>query len=503
MERVITRKRLTLPKYRPYLAHFQIILDILVAIISFYVATYLFNHALRTFLPILEPVLITRYPIIIFLVVLFLPFSKRLSKVEDPYRPFRLYPIYRLLIRILVVVIVEMVIVSSITVIGHFAIPNHFLVLLALVLWIMLVLKEFLMPRILFWLQSKERCIRNVAIYGIGEQARNFLRSVLKNPHWGLRIIGLITDQDTIHSQRQQVGERGRSFVISDNLYGYPVLGDFDHVQSVLIKHSINDLIIAPQNISDTKVQELLRFCEEIGVSAKLLLDCFRTNGALTYIEVYDESALITFTTVPCDSLPLFIKEVFDRLTATIAIIILGPLLMFPIALAVKLSSNKGESVIFKQKRVGLYGQTFCFYKFRTMASNAEEQKVFLERMNEMDGPVFKIKNDPRITPLGRFLRKYSLDELPQFFNVLLGQMSIVGVRPPLPKEVVQYEKKHLRRLSMKPGMTCIWQVSGRNKVSFEEWMRMDLEYIDNWSLWQDIKILLLTVYAVFAGQGM
>ncbi|MFH1562760.1 MAG: sugar transferase [Nitrospirota bacterium] len=199
----------------------------------------------------------------------------------------------------------------------------------------------------------------------------------------------------------------------------------------------------------------------------------------------------------------LFIKNIFDRVFALLILLILGPTLMLLIILIIKLTSRKGVPVFFRQTRVGLNRRPFCFYKFRTMVTNAEEMKNFMERLNEMDGPVFKIRKDPRITKLGRFLRKYSLDELPQFFNVLKGEMSIVGPRPPLPKEVEKYEQWHHRRLSMKPGITCIWQVSGRNRVSFKEWVRMDLEYIDNYSLWLDFKILIRTIWVVPAGHGM
>jgi lipopolysaccharide/colanic/teichoic acid biosynthesis glycosyltransferase len=153
--------------------------------------------------------------------------------------------------------------------------------------------------------------------------------------------------------------------------------------------------------------------------------------------------------------------------------------------------------------RVGLNGKKFILYKFRTMLENAEELKQGLLNKNEMDGPVFKIKEDPRVTKLGGFLRKTSLDELPQLFNVLKGDMSLVGPRPPLPSEVSNYDLWHRRKLCMKPGLTCLWQVNGRNKINFEKWMKLDLEYIDNWSLLLDFKILLKTIPAVLSGSGV
>jgi len=178
---------------------------------------------------------------------------------------------------------------------------------------------------------------------------------------------------------------------------------------------------------------------------------------------------------------------------------VLSPLLA-AIALAIKLTSP--WPVLFAQLRSGLNGRVFKFYKFRTMVENAEELKKDLEHRNEMSGPVFKIKDDPRVTRLGRILRKYSLDELPQLFNVLRGDMSLVGPRPPIPAEVVKYERWQRRRLSMKPGLTCFWQIGGRNEIDFGDWMTMDLRYIDNWSFRLDVIILLKTIPVVLFGRG-
>jgi lipopolysaccharide/colanic/teichoic acid biosynthesis glycosyltransferase len=169
--------------------------------------------------------------------------------------------------------------------------------------------------------------------------------------------------------------------------------------------------------------------------------------------------------------------------------------------LAIKLTS--GGNVLFRQTRCGLNGRFFTLYKFRTMVEDAEERRAGLLHLNEMKGgPVFKLKSDPRVTWFGRFLRRYSLDELPQLWNVLRGDMSLVGPRPPIPEEVAQYQRWQRRRLAMKPGLTCLWQVSGRNELDFDRWMQLDLEYIDSWSPWLDFKILLRTIPAVLSGKG-
>jgi exopolysaccharide biosynthesis polyprenyl glycosylphosphotransferase len=193
------------------------------------------------------------------------------------------------------------------------------------------------------------------------------------------------------------------------------------------------------------------------------------------------------------------LKRGFDILSSGMALWVLAPLLVM-VAMLVKLTSR--GPVLFRQTRVGLHGRPFRMLKFRTMVENAEALKAQLASVNEMDGPVFKMKKDPRITPIGRFLRKFSIDELPQLINVLRGDMSVVGPRPPVPSEVARYEPWQRRRLSVRPGLTCIWQVSGRNEISFEQWMYMDLQYIDNWSFLKDVSLILKTLPVVVTGRG-
>ena len=203
----------------------------------------------------------------------------------------------------------------------------------------------------------------------------------------------------------------------------------------------------------------------------------------------------------PAASLQGLAKQAIDFAGAMAMLVLLSPVFLL-CALAVKF--NSPGPVLFQQKRSGINGRPFTMYKFRSMATNAEQRKHELAAMNEMTGPVFKVANDPRITPIGRFLRRFSLDELPQLFNVLKGAMSLVGPRPLPVDETKRFEDlAHRRRLSVKPGLTCLWQISGRNEVNeFSDWVRLDLEYIDNWSLWLDIKILFRTIPVVFIGTG-
>lgn len=195
----------------------------------------------------------------------------------------------------------------------------------------------------------------------------------------------------------------------------------------------------------------------------------------------------------------LVTKRLIDVIISIVAIILFSPIMLL-VAVAIKLEDPKG-SVIFTQNRNGVYPRVFKMYKFRSMYTDAEERLNELQYLNEQTGPVFKIKNDPRITKVGRFIRKTSLDELPQFFNVLKGDMSIVGPRPALPREVAQYTEYQMQRLLVKPGITCIWQVSGRNNINFEQWVELDIEYIRNRSLLLDFKLILLTIPALLGDE--
>jgi len=195
----------------------------------------------------------------------------------------------------------------------------------------------------------------------------------------------------------------------------------------------------------------------------------------------------------------LHVKRGIDILGASIGLVLASPVMLLA-AIAIKLDSP--GPVFFEQIRSGLYGRSFSMYKLRTMVRNAEARRDEIQHLNEMDGPVFKIRHDPRITRVGRLLRMFSIDELPQLWSVLSGEMSLVGPRPPIPAEVRLYETAERRRLSMRPGLTCLWQISGRNDVEFDEWIKLDLQYIDTWSLWNDVKIVLLTVPVVLGGGG-
>lgn len=325
---------------------------------------------------------------------------------------------------------------------------------------------------------------RKILIVGTGRRAVHFIRKLEEHPEWGFRIAGIV-DYEQVN--------------VGKLVSGIEVLASLDKIPQIIQHRAIDEVVFLIPRAQLDKIEEYLYVCETYGVNATVAVDLFDVKISKLRQTEIDGIPLITFDTTPADEQRLFLKRVIDVVGSGIGILLLSPLFLL-ITLLIKATS--GGPVLYIQKRCGSNGRKFVLYKFRSMYQGAHKRLGELAKINEMKGPVFKIKNDPRITPVGRFLRKFSLDELPQLFNVFAGQMSLVGPRPPLPKEVSRYEPWQRRRLSMRPGITCLWQVSGRNKIGFDEWMKLDLEYIDNWSLWLDIKILFKTIPAVLFGRG-
>ncbi len=266
-------------------------------------------------------------------------------------------------------------------------------------------------------------------------------------------------------------------------------------------EHSVSRVIFAGGHSQIMRLQEAIGVCETEGVEAWLVADFIRTSIARPDFDVFGQRPMLVFRTTPDVSWALLVKEFVDRLGALFVLVLASPILLL-VAVGIR-ATSKGP-IVFRQLRSGKNGKPFTMYKFRSMRTDAEMVRDELMRYNVMKGPVFKVENDPRVTPIGRFLRKTSLDEFPQLLNVLKGDMSLVGPRPLPIYEVEQFASTaQRRRLSMKPGLTCIWQISGRSQVTdFEDWVRLDLQYIDNWSLWLDFQILLKTVPVVLFGWG-
>jgi exopolysaccharide biosynthesis polyprenyl glycosylphosphotransferase len=323
-----------------------------------------------------------------------------------------------------------------------------------------------------------------ILVVGCGEQALMFARSVRERSSWNNRFVGHICVPDELADPEAQ-----------------PVLGKLAELSRILDTEVVDEVVFAVPGKSPEAFEAALAACDERGVDVLLTMPpSVPSNGTLEIANVTGfNMPMLGLTRTPTSESRLVVKRLIDMLGAAVGIALLSPLLLLT-AIAVKLDDP--GPVLFKQVRSGRNGRKFPMLKFRSMCVDAEARKQELMHLNEMDGPVFKIKRDPRITRIGRIIRKTSIDELPQLFNVLVGHMSLVGPRPPLPAEVATYEPWQRRRLSVRPGITGLWQVSGRNQVNFEEWMQLDLKYIDTWSLWLDLKILFRTVPVVLLHKG-
>jgi exopolysaccharide biosynthesis polyprenyl glycosylphosphotransferase len=336
-------------------------------------------------------------------------------------------------------------------------------------------------------------------VYAKEELVRLVLHSQLTKAQYKRRFVLVGTERE-IARMRQDLlshADAGVEVIAELNLVETPV----QQIVNLLHHHSVFGVILSAKHTNFEQVEYVIRACELEGVEVWLIADFFSTEISRTTFDELLGRPLLIFRTAPEDSWQSLAKQLMDICGAFVLLVVLSPLFLF-IAAAIKITSP--GPVLFRQQRSGMSGSPFTLYKFRTMVTNAEQFQHELEAMNEMSGPVFKLTNDPRITPVGRWLRKYSLDELPQLWNVLRAEMSLVGPRPLPVDEVKRFDNlAHRRRLSMKPGLTCLWQISGRNEISdFKEWVRLDLEYIDNWSLWLDLKILLFTLPVVLRGTG-
>jgi exopolysaccharide biosynthesis polyprenyl glycosylphosphotransferase len=324
---------------------------------------------------------------------------------------------------------------------------------------------------------------RNVLIVGSGKKALSVISEINARDYWGYKIVGII-DKGASGAENEVLGVR--------------IIGTIDQIEEILRKEPVDDVFWAAPEAWGLETKRYLRLCEVLGVFCYLVPDEYDLDIAKADFSNLGKLQVIRFSPVPTAVGPLAIKKIMDIVLA---------LLLLPIFLAIYLIvgmlikiDSKGP-ILYTQKRVTKNRRSFSCYKFRTMVQDADRRLGLLEQQNEMQGPIRKSRADPRVTRVGRFLRKWSIDEFPQIINVLKGEMSIVGPRPPTPDEVEQYALPQLRKLSMRQGITGLWQVSGRDSITnFEDRLKFDLQYIDNWSLWLDIKILLKTCFVVFKG---
>lgn len=315
-----------------------------------------------------------------------------------------------------------------------------------------------------------------------------FIERLRSYPEWGYRIMFIVSNSNSLNEKYS-----GKFSILPESS------------REVLLEYmeadTIDEIIYIKEQVNPSEVRTVIRSCEELGIIFRLMTKDQQPKLTNAFVAVVAGEKFLTFINVPHKPFSLTIKKLFDLNFSFILLIILSPLMII-ISLTILLTSR--GPVIYRQTRVGLRGRNFELYKFRTMVENADDQKEELRSQNEMDGPVFKIEKDPRIIKAGRFLRRTGLDELPQLINVLKGEMSLIGPRPPLPEEIKHYQRWQLRRLSVKPGLSCFWQLKpDRNSIKFEKWMELDLAYIDNWSPRLDFIILLKTIRTVFQRSGV
>jgi len=364
-------------------------------------------------------------------------------------------------------------------------VPRTFLVLSLFIGIVFFVIQKTLTIYVASFIRVKGKDRKKVILIGTGTRALQFINTVNKNFGWGLDIIGILTGDN------EKVGKE---------VGGVKIIDLYENIESVLVKYNPEEVIITISTRRFDKIRDIFESCEKMGVYFRLNSDFFGKITKNVKAENVFGLNIISFYPTRQSEWELIIKRMIDIIVSLVLIVLLLP--VFIIIMSI-IFFQDGFPVLYKWEIVGYKRKPIVSWKFRTMVKNADELKKTLLKNNEMTGPMFKLTNDPRILPVGHILRKYSLDELPQLFSVLKGDLSLVGPRPPLQYEFKEFDLWHRRKLSVKPGLTCLWQISGRNRISnFDDWARLDLEYIDNWSIWLDLKILLKTLPAVLSGKG-
>ncbi len=347
---------------------------------------------------------------------------------------------------------------------------------------------RLILSKLLAFTRLQERNLRHIIIAGVGDRGKKMAQSLIDHPEIGYRVIGFVDDLEKI--KHAELTIKGIQFI-----------GEIDNFPDIISETSVDEVFIClPMKSSYNEINRLVNQCKEQGIPARLASDFFHLEEIKIQIGVIDNAPIITLYNGMEENLKISFKRAIDIIVSGILLLLLSPLFLI---VAVLIKFTDPGSIIFSQKRIGLHKRQFELYKFRTMVENAEVLQAQLEEKNEASGPVFKITNDPRISKIGGFLRRYSIDELPQLLNVFKGEMSLVGPRPLPIRDVEKFEEHWTRRrFSVRPGITCIWQTSGRSNISFDQWMELDLKYIDNWTLLLDFKILIKTIPAIIKGTG-
>ena len=365
-------------------------------------------------------------------------------------------------------------------------VSRSFMLLFAALNTVMLLAGRLLVPALGRGVAGGMSGKRNYVIVGTGDEAARVAQLVKAEGGPTARVLGFVKEAresspPAVEAGRAQIWELGE-------------------LSQLLKDHVVDEVIFAVDWQRMRELEPVFESCEEEGVKVRLVVNFFPNMVSQVSLDRLSDLPLLTFVTTPDNDYLLFVKRTFDVVVSLVMATLFAPPSLVVI-LAIRLTSQ--GPILFRQQRCGLNGRVFTLYKFRSMYEDAARRREEVAALNEMDGPVFKIANDPRITPVGRFLRKFSIDEWPQLINILKGDMSLVGPRPPLPEEVEQYKQWQRRRLRMRPGLTCLWALEGRNQLDFLSWMKADMHYIDHWSLALDLRILLRTIPHVLSGKGV
>ena len=408
-------------------------------------------------------------------------------KLHGVYGPQRLISFRSLVAKVFrASILATLIIFSFIYILKWTAVPRTLVLTISFLSLLGLLGEKFCWLKFLEYLRKEGKGYSDVLIVGVTKIARHFVESTNRFTDWGLRVVGFL-------STREVPGERV--------FCGAPILGSTEDLTEILHQHPVDEVIFAVPSRDLENAREMIDICEMEGVKTRIISDFFRGLVFKAEADVIHGIPIITYSPSPMRDWQLLVKRILDVLGATVGLLLVSPLLVVT-ALLVKITSR--GPVFYRWEVAGLNKKPITSYKFRTMVVDADELKHGLSDENEMEGPVFKMRRDPRVTRIGKVLRKFSLDELPQLWSVLKGDLSLVGPHPPLQSELHRFDDWHRRKLSVKPGLTCLWQINGRSRVKdFDEWVLMDLEYIDNWSLWRDFTLLLKTVPAVLKGTGL
>lgn len=463
----------------------DILLTILAFISAFIIKKYFLPGDLRGLIPN------ANYNTILMMVIIiwYLTFSS--FKIYDSYRKKTFSKIFWNMVK--AVGIAMMILTMCMY---FFKIVNFSRIMMALFFLLnigLLGLSKAIIFKFLKKIRQKGFNFKNILIIGSREGAKEVIAAIGDRLDAGFKVLGCL------EIEKENVGNSVKN--------GISIIGTIDELKDILIENVIDEIIFSMPLKKIENVEQYIDLAEKFGVTVRILPQWhiqqigYKPTISSIHFEEFLGLYTMILSAVPFEKTKLYLKNAFDYVASFFILTLSSPLFVI-ISIMIKLTS-KGP-VFYKQERVSCNGRKFILYKFRTMVIDAELKKKEIEKLNEVDGPVFKVKNDPRIIPyIGNFLRKTSLDELPQLINVLKGEMSLVGPRPPIPQEVDQYDIWQRRRLSMKPGLTCIWQCSNsRNDICFEEWMNLDLQYIDNWSFGLDLKILMKTVWVVLCCRG-